>query len=89
MLDEKKWIQVTRKVIGATDERGKIETRIENVDSTKNISIVYFESIPWILRVYLHSLELTIDGKIGKIFPFPFFISFLLFLSYFFFLINY
>ena len=55
-------IQVRRYQTGFGQERGGLAVDFINNHPTQSIPIVYFESIPWILQLFLHTLRLERDG---------------------------
>lgn len=63
------WFEVTRKVIGATDESGKFVTTLRNAHASHSFQVSYFDWIPWFLRVYLHTATVTINGEEGQLPP--------------------
>jgi len=60
----KSWLQVQRKVIGGTDERGKFITMVNNLHPDKTLALDYFDYFPWFLRIYLHSIQLIVNEKL-------------------------
>jgi phosphatidylinositol glycan class T len=54
-----------RFLVGHGHQKGGIVTKVFNNDPTNAINIVYFDVLPWFLRVYLHSLVIM-DSSSGK-----------------------
>jgi phosphatidylinositol glycan class T len=48
------------------DAGGKINVEIFN-DGAASQNITYFESIPWIIKLYLHTLTVTVGDEKGKL----------------------
>jgi phosphatidylinositol glycan class T len=57
-------VKIHRYLGGTGQEEGSINVEFQNTLSTP-IEIVYFESIPWILRIWLHSLKLVTNNGTG------------------------
>ena len=54
---------VSRHVVGTGQERGGIVTTIRN-SCASPLTAVYLDLVPWYLRLYLHTLRITVnDGK--------------------------
>lgn len=56
-------LHAERTITGHGQERGGMRTILSNPSTTKSISFVYFETLPWFLRPYLHTLKATISGQ--------------------------
>ncbi|KAJ3219929.1 hypothetical protein HDU67_008458 [Dinochytrium kinnereticum] len=48
---------VTRHITGFGQERGGFLTQFKNNDPAKSVDILFFESVPWFLKLYLHTLR--------------------------------
>lgn len=46
---------------GSAQDHGALAISITNPGSAA-VRVVYLETLPWIVYLYLHTLELTIDG---------------------------
>lgn len=55
----------TRSITGYGQERGGIQTLLRNPSATSAAELVYFESLPWFMRPYLHTLRATITYTNG------------------------
>jgi len=55
-----------RSFIGYGQERGGVQAILTNPSLTKSVEFVYMESLPWFMKLYLHTLKAKIDGKDGK-----------------------
>ena len=51
---------------GYGEEFGGITCLLTNEHESKTVKIIYFETIPWYVRVYLHTLKVEIEGKVMK-----------------------
>lgn len=52
---------VERSFSGNGQERGGLRTVFVNPDFSNAVSFVYFESLPWYMRVYLHTLDVSVS----------------------------
>ncbi|CAG8474801.1 14065_t:CDS:10 [Acaulospora colombiana] len=48
---------------GYGQERGGIKINIFNKSPNSSIPIIYYDVIPWYLRLYLHTLKVQVNGK--------------------------
>ncbi|KAL1857542.1 Subunit of the glycosylphosphatidylinositol transamidase complex-like protein [Diaporthe australafricana] len=56
-----------RSLTGHGQERGGVQTILTNPSDTENVEFVYMESLPWFMRIYLHTLEArVVDSPSGK-----------------------
>ncbi|KAL1901157.1 Subunit of the glycosylphosphatidylinositol transamidase complex-like protein [Ceratocystis pirilliformis] len=55
-------LYVERSLTGYGQEHGGVRTLLTNPSSTETIQFVYMESLPWFMRVYVHSLNARIQG---------------------------
>lgn len=56
-----------RSLTGHGQERGGVQTILTNPSDTEDVEFVYMESLPWFMRIYLHTLEARIlDPPSGK-----------------------
>lgn len=55
-------LTATRYLTGAGQEHGGIRTSIKNVGK-EPVTVVYLDVIPWFLRLYLHTLKITVDNE--------------------------
>lgn len=56
-------ISVVRTLRGATQASGKLSLVISNHRSTPQ-SLVYLETMPWLVQFQLHTLQARVDGRI-------------------------
>lgn len=54
---------VSRSLTGYSQDRGGMRVTIHNSED-HDVSLVYFESLPWFMRIYLHTLEVSGNGTI-------------------------
>lgn len=54
-----------RSFTGHGQERGGVQTILTNPSSDTEVEFVYMESLPWFMRVYLHTLQARIEGTEG------------------------
>lgn len=56
-----------RSLTGHGQERGGVQTILTNPSDTESVEFVYMESLPWFMRIYLHTLEARVlDAPGGK-----------------------
>ena len=55
---EQPLLKASRFITGHGQERGGIQTMLTNLSKNTSISIVYFESLPWFMKPYLHTLKI-------------------------------
>lgn len=54
-------LYASRSITGHGQERGGVQTLLTNPSSTSSISFVYFESLPWFMKPYMHTLKARIS----------------------------
>lgn len=54
-----------RSFTGYGQERGGVQTILTNPSPDKEVEFVYMESLPWFMRIYLHTLQARLDGQNG------------------------
>ncbi|EFX02470.1 GPI transamidase component [Grosmannia clavigera kw1407] len=52
-----------RSLTGHGADRGGVQTILTNPSTNAEVDFVYMESLPWFMRIYLHTLEARIDGS--------------------------
>ena len=52
-----------RSFTGYGQERGGVQTILRNPSPDTEVEFVYMESLPWFMRIYLHTMEARIAGK--------------------------
>ncbi|CAK7274463.1 Subunit of the glycosylphosphatidylinositol transamidase complex-like protein [Sporothrix epigloea] len=52
-----------RSLTGHGAERGGVQTILTNPSSDTAVEFVYMESLPWFMRIYLHTLAARVDGN--------------------------
>ncbi|RKO93393.1 GPI transamidase component PIG-T [Blyttiomyces helicus] len=63
---ETSFLKVHRFLTGYGQERGGLAVDFRNFHPTSALPVTYFESVPWILKVYLHTLTIdTSDNSTG------------------------
>lgn len=55
-----------RSFTGHGQDRGGVQTILTNPSPDTEVEFLYMESLPWFMRVYLHTIEARIDGHPGK-----------------------
>ncbi|KAL1970062.1 hypothetical protein VTN77DRAFT_6467 [Rasamsonia byssochlamydoides] len=58
-------LHAERTIIGHGQERGGMRVILRNPSSTNAVDFIYFESLPWFMRPYLHTLQATVTGNDG------------------------
>ncbi|KAG1560200.1 hypothetical protein G6F49_002903 [Rhizopus delemar] len=56
-------IYVSRYLTEYGQERGGLKVTIYNRHKTDSVPIVYYDSIPWYLKLYLHTLQVNVIGS--------------------------
>jgi phosphatidylinositol glycan class T len=59
-------LHAERSFIGYGQESGGVQAILTNPSLTESVEFVYMESLPWFMKLYLHTLKAKIDGKDGK-----------------------
>ena len=52
-----------RSITGHGQERGGIQTLLTNPSPDRAVEFVYFESLPWFMKPYLHTLKVLLPGE--------------------------
>lgn len=55
-----------RTIVGHGQERGGMRIVLSNPSTTDPVDFVYFETLPWFMRPYLHTLKTSISGVAGE-----------------------
>ncbi|KAJ6188607.1 hypothetical protein N7519_003515 [Penicillium mononematosum] len=58
-------LHAERTIVGHGQERGGMRIIFGNPSNTSAVDFIYFESLPWFLRPYIHTLHATITGHDG------------------------
>lgn len=58
-------VYVSRSLTGNGQQRGGLRSVFNNPSSTESVRFVYFETLPWFMKLFLHTLKLEIvtDGR--------------------------
>ncbi|KAI8391522.1 GPI transamidase component PIG-T [Radiomyces spectabilis] len=56
-------ISAQRYFTGYGQERGGLRITIENRNEHESVPMIYYDSIPWFLKFYLHTLEVDVIGN--------------------------
>jgi len=59
---EQPLLYAERSFIGYGQERGGVQAILTNPSSTDAVDFVYMESLPWFMKLYLHTLKAKING---------------------------
>lgn len=59
---EQPLLYAERSFIGYGQERGGVQAILINPSLTESVEIVYFETLPWFMKLYLHTLKSRING---------------------------
>ncbi|KAK3332792.1 GPI transamidase component PIG-T [Cercophora scortea] len=51
-----------RSFTGHGQERGGVQTILRNPSPDKEVEFIYMESLPWFMRIYLHTMQARIEG---------------------------
>ncbi|RAK77303.1 GPI-anchor transamidase subunit GPI16 [Aspergillus fijiensis CBS 313.89] len=58
-------LRAERTIVGHGQERGGMRIIFDNPSDTHPVDFIYFETLPWFLRPYVHTLQATITGRDG------------------------
>jgi phosphatidylinositol glycan class T len=58
-------LHAERTIVGHGQERGGMRIIFNNPSNEKAVDFIYFETLPWFLRPYIHTLRSTITGRDG------------------------
>lgn len=58
-------LHAERTIVGHGQERGGMRIIFGNPSKTTDVDFILFESLPWFLRPYIHTLQATITGPDG------------------------
>lgn len=64
-------ILVLRSLTGYSQDKGGVRVKFENPSSSESVSLLYSETLPWFMRVYLHTLDVSGSGNIDSQFYKP------------------
>lgn len=62
---EQPLLYAERSFTGYGQERGGVQAILTNPSKTDAVDFVYMESLPWFMKLYLHTLKAKINGKDG------------------------
>lgn len=54
-----------RSFTGHGQERGGVQTILRNPSPDAEVEFIYMESLPWFMRIYLHTMEARVAGQSG------------------------
>ena len=66
LVPETPSLYAERSFTGYGQERGGVQTILTNPSPDTEVEFIYMESLPWFMRIYLHTLETRIDDIPGK-----------------------
>ena len=58
-------LSAERTIVGHGQERGGMRIIFDNPSNSSAVDFIYFETLPWFLRPYVHTLQATITGPDG------------------------
>lgn len=59
-------LHAERTTIGNGQERGGLRSILTNPSNTSAVDFVYFETLPWYMRPYLHTMKTTVTNLYGS-----------------------
>ncbi|KAL2759272.1 hypothetical protein ACRALDRAFT_2095937 [Sodiomyces alcalophilus JCM 7366] len=59
-------IYAERSFMGHGQERGGVQAILTNPSQDTEVEFIYMESLPWFMRVYLHTLNARLEGSPGS-----------------------
>ncbi|KFY14055.1 hypothetical protein V491_06169 [Pseudogymnoascus sp. VKM F-3775] len=60
---EQPLLYADRSFNGYGQERGGVQAILKNPSPTETVEIIYMESLPWFMKVYLHTLKVMVNGE--------------------------
>ncbi|OBT74721.1 hypothetical protein VF21_06658 [Pseudogymnoascus sp. 05NY08] len=60
---EQPLLYADRSFNGYGQERGGVQAILKNPSPTETVEIIYMESLPWFMKVYLHTLRVKVNGE--------------------------
>lgn len=60
---EQPLLYAERSFIGYGQERGGVQAILTNPSATDSVDFVYMESLPWFMKLYLHTLKAKMNGN--------------------------
>ncbi|CUM55684.1 unnamed protein product [Debaryomyces tyrocola] len=58
-------LHVYRSLTGYSQDQGGFRVVLSNPSPTESIDFIYFETLPWYMRLYLHTLTMTVKDESG------------------------
>ncbi|KAK0708024.1 GPI transamidase component PIG-T [Lasiosphaeris hirsuta] len=55
-----------RSFTGHGQEHGGVQTILRNPSPDTKVEFIYMETLPWFMRIYLHTIEARIEGQAGS-----------------------
>lgn len=56
-------VTASRHFTGYGQERGGLRITIHNRNKDQAVSVIYYDAIPWFLKLYLHTLQVEVHGS--------------------------
>ncbi|EEH05613.1 GPI transamidase component GPI16 [Histoplasma capsulatum G186AR] len=64
-------LHAERTIIGRGQERGGMRSILANPSQTNAVEFIYFETLPWFMRPYVHTLKAKVRNLNGTVVPIP------------------
>ncbi|EEH38409.1 GPI transamidase component GPI16 [Paracoccidioides lutzii Pb01] len=64
-------LQAERTIIGHGQERGGMRSILTNPSQTNPVEFIYFETLPWFMRPYVHTLQPKVTSQNGTVIQIP------------------
>ncbi|KAK2744349.1 Subunit of the glycosylphosphatidylinositol transamidase complex-like protein [Onygenales sp. PD_40] len=64
-------LHAERTIIGHGQERGGMRSILTNPSNSNSVEFIYFETLPWFMRPYLHTLKAKVANQNGTVIPVP------------------
>lgn len=64
-------VLVSRSLTGYSQDRGGMRVKFKSPSDTEPVTLLYSETLPWFMRVYLHTLHVSGSGQIDSQFYRP------------------
>lgn len=56
-------VTASRHFTGYGQERGGLRITIHNRNEDQAVPVIYYDAIPWFLKLYLHTLQVEVHGS--------------------------
>lgn len=64
-------VSVARSLTGYSQDKGGMRVSLKNPSTAEPVTLIYYETLPWFMRVYMHTLDVSGTGTIDSQFYKP------------------